>query len=407
MIYFLLPKNNSKTYKELYFEESEKIPDPYISSSLSHYLYEIKGKINIYEKDWDVYKKYTNPYEYIHSVVPGKKKCISKHIPLSRSYFKMVEIVNFFKLIDNSINISTNRNMPIKAFHLAEGPGGFIEALVCMRKNKDDLYIGMTLSNEDSNNNIPGWRKSQTFLKNNENVIIENGADGTGNLLNIDNFYYCKEKYGGSMNMITGDGGFDFSTDFNNQENNIIKLLYAQVAYALCMQARGGSFILKIFDCFLLHTVDLLYLLSSFYEKVYITKPQTSRLANSEKYIVCKNFLYDYSERNGDNDYTRFIENVFVKMMMSDKYVNRLLNVMPNHYFVSRIEEFNSIFGQQQIENIYYTLSLIDTKNKQDKIDNLIKNNIHKGTNWCIKNNIGYNAINSNNNIFMTNYQDI
>lgn len=265
----------------------------------------------------------------------------------------------------------------------------------------------MTLSNEDSNNNIPGWRKSQTFLKNNENVIIENGADGTGNLLNIDNFYYCKEKYGGSMNMITGDGGFDFSTDFNNQENNIIKLLYAQVAYALCMQARGGSFILKIFDCFLLHTVDLLYLLSSFYEKVYITKPQTSRLANSEKYIVCKNFLYDYSERNGDNDYTRFIENVFVKMMMSDKYVNRLLNVMPNHYFVSRIEEFNSIFGQQQIENIYYTLSLIDTKNKQDKIDNLIKNNIHKGTNWCIKNNIGYNAINSNNNIFMTNYQDI
>ena len=32
------------------------------------------------------------------------------------------------------------------------------------------------------------------------------------------NLLYCFEKYGNSMDLITGDGGFDFSIDFNKQE---------------------------------------------------------------------------------------------------------------------------------------------------------------------------------------------
>ena len=51
----------------------------------------------------------------------------------------------------------------------------------------------------------------------------------------------------------------------------------AQVCYALCTQNEGGVFVLKLFDCFLSNTVDLLYLLSGCYNQVYITKPQTSR----------------------------------------------------------------------------------------------------------------------------------
>ena len=49
------------------------------------------------------------------------------------------------------------------------------------------------------------------------------------------------------MDLITADGGFDFSMDFNQQEILIGKLLFAQIAYALCLQKRGGKFILKIF----------------------------------------------------------------------------------------------------------------------------------------------------------------
>ena len=111
------------------------------------------------------------------------------------------------------------------------------------------------------------------------------------NILSLANFVDVCKIYGSSMDLITADGGFDFSLDFDNQEFNMTKLLYGQVIYALCMQNRGGCFILKVFDCFMQQTIDILAILSSFYEHVYITKPQTSRYANSEKYVVCKGFL--------------------------------------------------------------------------------------------------------------------
>ena len=88
MIYFLLPSSNIETYKNI---EYKPIYDPnhsnvHYSNSLSNYLGEIKEKISHCEKDWDTYKKYTNPYEYIHSIIPQKKKSISKLKPLSRSF---------------------------------------------------------------------------------------------------------------------------------------------------------------------------------------------------------------------------------------------------------------------------------------------------------------------------------
>jgi hypothetical protein len=246
----------------------------------------------------------------------------------------------------------------------------------------------MTILDKENDSNIPAWKKTQQFLRNNPNVVIEVGEDETGNILSVENFIGVKEKYGSSMDLITADGGFDFSLDFNSQEINITKLLFAQICFAVTMQKRGGSFILKIFDCFMQHTIDLLYILSSFYEKVYIMKPYTSRYANSEKYIVCKGFLH--------TSYTAFFPqllSVFEKTMNSEKHIQRFINIPISHYFLYKLEEYNAIFGQQQIENIYFTISLIDNKCKQDKILHLIKINIQKCISWCTKYNVPINHI--------------
>ena len=56
------------------------------------------------------------------------------------------------------------------------------------------------------------------------------------------------------------------------------------------MQKRKGTFVLKIFDIFNKLSVDIIYLLSYYYKKVFIIKPNTSRYANSEKYIVCMDY---------------------------------------------------------------------------------------------------------------------
>ena len=390
MAFFLLPRTNNLLYKNIEYTNIDGIPTSVVSQSLSYYLYNIKEKITSREKQWDIYKKYTNPYEYIHTVVPLKKKSVSKYKPLSRSYFKMVEIINTFHV---------NYVEPISSFHLAEGPGGFIEAFVKIRNCKQDTYIGMTLLDEKKkHSNIPAWKKSELFFKTNANVVLENGIDETGNILSLDNFKYVSQKYPSKMDFITADGGFDFSIDFNQQECFIGKLLFAQVAYALCLQKYKGNFVLKLFDCFMQHTIDILYILSSFYEKVYVMKPQTSRYANSEKYIICMGFLHDNHQL-----FYPYLIKCFEKMLESQTNPLRFLNVDISHLFVKKIEEYNAIFGQKQIQNIHYTLSLMETKTKLDKIEILIKTNIQKSTNWCIKYNIPHNLLNASTNIFLTN----
>lgn len=393
MSYYLLPKNPFLIHKYIDYIECNTPPTAVISNSLSMYLSEIKQKIDYREKDWDIFKKYTNPYEYVHSTVPYKKLSIAKAKPLSRSFFKMVEIIQTFQL--------ANSTHPINSFHLAEGPGGFIEAISTLRKNKNDIYIGMTLMDEHNDPNIPGWKKTNTFLKQNPNVYIERGVDGTGNILSVKNLLGCKESYGSSIDFITADGGFDFSFDFNSQEVSIAQLLFAQVCYAVTMQKKGGTFILKVFDCFMQHTMDILCILTSFYDKVYITKPNTSRYANSEKYIVCKHFLLPTCER-----FFPFIHKAFDKMiappgLVNNMYVHRFLSIPLPLCFVSKLEEYNAILGQQQIENIHYTILLIDNKHNQDKIDTLIKMNVQKCMQWCIKHELPYNIITMNPNVFL------
>jgi len=181
-------------------------------------------------------------------------------------------------------------------FGLAEGPGGFIEAAHYYNQNPNSQFYGMTIE-DPTNQDVPGWKKAKGFLKHNENVILEKGADGSGDILKPHNFKYVVEKYRGSIDFITGDGGFDFSLDFNNQELTMTNLLFAQVAYALCIQKRGGCFVLKMFDSFYKPTVEILFLLASMYERVHIVKPNTSRAANSERYIVCMNYKLDPDEK--------------------------------------------------------------------------------------------------------------
>lgn len=388
MSYYLLPNIKNTIHPEN-LDCKLGSPNIIISKSFNNYLNNMKQQIDKYNLTWDCYKKYTNVYEYIHTVIPFTKFPVCKLRPLSRSFYKLIEIYNLLNIHFNVDNI--------KSFHLAEGPGGFIEALTHLRNNEQDLYYGMTLISEDDN--VPSWKKSKHFLNKNPNVIIESGKDKTGNLFSLKNFEYIYDKYKNSMDFITADGGFDFSIDFNQQENLSLKLIFSQIIYALAIQKKGGHFILKIFDIFTQATLDLLYLLSISYEKIYIVKPFTSRTANSEKYIYCKN----YKLENFNDLYPKF--KTFFNELETANSIQRFFNFNLPYLFINKIEDINAIIGQQQLENILLTLGLLDN-NKNDKLDSIKKNNIQKSIQWCIKYKLPYNRNLQNCNIFLTNEED-
>jgi len=391
--YFLLPQieyNIRNSNLKIEFNE-KKNQIIFINPSLKEYQGKIKGLIDDHLVDWDNIKKYTNPYEFIHTTIPGQKYSVSKVKPLSRAFFKLIEIYN-------THNILTT-DLPIKTFHLAEGPGGFIEATTFLRENPRDTYYGMTLI-DNKNSNIPGWRKADFLMKKYPNIYIEYGMDNTGNLYNHLNLQYCKDKYKNSMNIITADGGFDFSIDFNNQEQMALRLVFTQVAYAITMQKYNGSFILKMFDTFNKGSVEIIYLLSCFYDSVIITKPNTSRYANSEKYVVCKHFKFSNTEEIA----TKFIN--ILKILESidfNKYIIKsIINIPMQFYYLNNIREINAILGQQQIDNILSTIRIITHKDrKSDKLQHLKINNIQKCIKWCEKNKIAHNKNYQTTNIFL------
>lgn len=395
MSYYILPRINCQaTEANIKLQFGQNNDNVYINKSLAQYLNDVKEQIDVYINDWDEIKKRTNPFEYIHTTIPHTKTSISKIKPISRSFFKMIEICNTFHLLD------PYKNIDIKTFHLAEGPGGFIEAMVHMRQNPNDTYYGMTLI-DVSNSKVPGWRKADSFLTKNPNIIIEKGADGTGNLYKPDNLKYCQNRYSNMMEIITADGGFDFSIAFDKQESLALRLIFSQIAFAITMQKYKGCFVLKVFDIFLRSTTELIYLLSCFYEKVYIIKPHTSRYANSEKYIVCKYFKYHHTSAISKKFFAVF--SVLDKLDFAKYSITSLLNIPIQYYYLIQLTEFNAIFGQQQIENIIKTMLVIEQQgSRRDYQGHSRHTNIHKCIQWCNKNNIPYNRNLCPKNIFLS-----
>ena len=147
---------------------------------------------------------------------------------------------------------------------------------------------------------------------------------------------------------------------------------------------KGGNFVLKIFDIFTLPTIQIIFILSSVYDNVYICKPNTSRIANSEKYLVCKNYKHNrniikYFINNFDNIFSNTTNNIY-----------SILQIKIPYLFINKIEEYNAIYGQQQIENINFTINLINISNnkkhkKKDELDDH-KNEVSHNESDVLKN---------------------
>ena len=362
-----------------------------INGTLHQYLSSMKESINDVPEQWDRFKKYTNPYEFIHTAVPGTKTAVARARPLSRSYFKMFEIIKTFGLLDSAPETG------MRTYHIAEGPGGFIEATARMRCNPLDTYYGITLV-DAADSAVPGWKKSGLFLDEFKNVEIEKGEDGTGDITNPANLKACYLAHkNAKAELVTADGGFDFSLAYNLQETASHKLVFAEVAFALATQKKGGTFVLKMFDMFTAASVDIIYILCCLYDQVNIIKPCTSRYANSERYLVCRGFRLDNTEA---------IVRGFFKALgecknKPDHNVERFLSCEIPYSLTCAIEDVNAVLGQQQIETIASTISVISGI-KSDRLESMKRANVQRCVTWCQKYKVAHHKGISNSNIFLT-----
>lgn len=342
-------------------------------------LMKIKNGIDDYDiKEWDKSKKMANPYELIY--MPSRKirhESIAHIDPLSRSYFKMWEM-----LFHHSFISKDNKNACI--LNIAEGPGGFIEALVNYRKkyhNAVDTINAITL--KSTNKEIPGWDKAYQFLMKNRNVKIHYGADNTGNIYNVENIKHLREyitRNNQQAILITADGGFDYSKNFNKQEMSSYKIIFCEIVTAIANQAEGGSFICKLFDTYSKVSKFFIYLLCSLYKTVLVHKPVTSRPANSEKYIVCKGFLgitEEYLNR------LFLIINLWNLIEGKGGYIKTIFSGDIPEEINNKIDELNTIHYNEQKKSIERTINLIRKKPNLTSLNDIIASQVIHARKWC------------------------
>lgn len=334
-------------------------------------------------KSWDKYKKLSNEYELIF-FSSNSSNNIASITPVSRSFFKLWEILYDF---DEEIGVSSIS--PMKCVFLAEGPGGFFEAFHRKRALQNNVYDdchGITL--KSLNKSVPDWKTNKRLP-----LKISYGKDGTGDLYNVENITTFADTVGnGDVDFITADGGFDFSSDFNNQEEQSFRLIVSEVLCALMLQKRGGKFLLKVYDCFNEETLKMLHILKMFYTDIYLIKPLTSRPANSERYVLCTGFSRD------EGPYEKTIQ---LLQSMVSQYTNidikEALDAIPfNASFLSNIVMYNLYYTMRQVYYIQRTINYITffsnaSNESYTTIESaLLSKHKSRSVKWCQKYRIPY-----------------
>jgi 23S rRNA U2552 (ribose-2'-O)-methylase RlmE/FtsJ len=334
------------------------------------------------EGKWDDYKKITNPYEYIFlSWNRRSSRSVTTRQPLSRSYFKLIEMWQRLDLT-TFIGSLVARDGGLVTAHAAEGPGGFIEACaVRAEKAGWEFKSAYAITLRSDLKNVPGWRKANKFLASYPQIIIHDGADGTGNILNIENQNAFVETVRAvhplGVHLFSADGGFDFSNDFNAQEDSIFPLLLAEILLGLRVLSKGGCMVIKCFDTTEQPTLDLIWLVSRAFTEWGVIKPRTSRAGNAERYIIGKGFHGD------DADVIRILSDY----QMTATFTQPILHAVGCPSWKPMMADMALL--QDKIEHleinvIRETLDLIRT-NDTTQIRSLVRDNVTRSTQWCVE----------------------
>ena len=340
-------------------------------------LNKLRERIHDYESGddgkWEYYKKIINPYELIYT----QKKysnfpdsvCMTH--PLSRSYFKMVEILavsDFFKTYE--------RDDRIRSAHVCEGPGGFIEAIieeVTKRRKTAAQLTAMTL--RPNQTNVPGWKRAAQFLQKYKNIKVTYGDDNTGDITHIINQTSFATACGSKVHIFTSDGGFDFSMDYLQQERFVFPLLLSSTRIGFEVLRDGGFFVLKFFDTYHTATLDLIYLLSCHFRSWTLYKPATSRPCNPEQYFIGRGY------RTCSGKTMEFLKQV-CKEVEKGTIPSRLFNKDLPEEFQSTMKNIRKSVLKKQTHYLGEVFTCIEKASESD-IRAILQEHEYMSYDWC------------------------
>lgn len=253
------------------------------------------------------------------------------------------------------------------------GPGGFSE-YVLWRKGWQAKGFGFTLRKEND------FKLHDFFAGSPATFEPYYGIHEDGNVFDPENIESLRKHVLGQtqdcgVHFMMADGGFSVEGQENVQEILSKELYLCQCLVALAIVREKGHFVVKLFDLFTSFSVGLVYLMYKCFQQICIFKPNTSRPANSERYLVCK-----WKKANTDTIYRHLFD--INEVMFKNPNDNKdFLELVPydvlkgDEKFFNYIYESNNTIGRNQIAGLLKIAAyckdptLMETRQKQIRID--------------------------------------
>lgn len=370
------------------------------STSLNEKKQEIN---NIKNVDWSDVRNIINPYEL---VFPQKKynisvinktafyepinnlgrKDININNMINRAYFKMWEILHDKKEDKWGNMLQKYKDQNIVVLGIAEAPGGFLQAIMDTRikqiedKVDNDVYRGISLENEEDKIqwNAAILEKYKTKF----NIDLAYGyGKNNGDIRTVEEQQFIKDKLleNKKAHLIVADGGIDVSKDYYTQEVQNHKLFYSEIIIALSNQEIGGNFVMKCYDLYTVLSIQYLTILKNYYDQVYIIKPDLSRPANSEKYIVAMNYNGKFSNVMEDKS-----TNMISRWNNEKMYILEILTTVDST-IMSSMKHINEYFSNRQISFIDTGLDVSKKISEENILQKYKENQTKESKKWCEK----------------------
>jgi len=328
--------------------------------------------------------RFVHPCDYVFSNIPGLKQTVSKLNYKSNVFYELLEICNTVNLLDQY------KSKNINSLHICKDS---IETVEC---------INMFINGTCLNNNI------KHVCMNSLDEIVNVYANVTlDSSIKKYDFIFC------SVDMYN----FNLNEKTPNHLNEYFLQLIQIVILILKYQAQNGICVIKLGTTFHKPVIDILFMLTTLFDKTFIIKPASSKITTFEKYIVCKNFTDITSstittsvittiDTNKHMEILSKLYNFYYdyKLMMNSNKNQNIISLLPNnlpYIFLNKMEDVNNILGQQQLEAIDQISNLMKNRNKEDKLEMMKKTNIQKSIHWCEKNKVPHNKFTDKTNIFL------
>lgn len=281
----------------------------------------------------------SNPFETIKS-----------NVFLNRAAVKMANMDSMFDFMFTKPVDEFNRSMInddlLYFADVCAGPGGFSEYIL-YRKKWEAKGIGFTLKGDND------FKVHDFFAGPPETFTPYYGINDDGNVYDPDNIHSLEELVMNETEVgchfMMADGGFSVEGQENIQEILSKQIYLCQCLVALSIVRTNGHFVVKLFDLFTPFSASLIYLMYKSFKQISICKPNTSRPANSERYLVCK-----WKKPYTDN-IKKYLFDINVELFRrkdKDADVKELISIddlKNDRKFFDYIYESNCSIGERQI----------------------------------------------------------